>query len=362
MELPSTNIEIETKPDFLKALHRIYAWYEGEIIDRVPIRFSAHNEEYVNTNEIDYDPEKWKAIWFDTETVVDNFIKKIENKKFLAETFPVFWPNLGPDVYAAFYGCKLKYADITSWSEPCVNDESDIVKLVFNKENEYFRKLNEITEYALERCNSRYLVGYTDLHPGMDCVLAWRGSEKICFDLLESPDMVRKMIEIASKDFKFIYEHFDSILKRNGHLSITWMGIPSLKKFHIPSCDFATMISPKQFDEFALPPIIDEIKIADHNIFHLDGKGVAKNIDVLLDLPEITAIQWVQGVGEDEPIMQWIPLIKKIQQAGKSIVLNLKKEELEGFIDAMSPEGLLLCVHEGDEKEQQRIINRIEKW
>jgi len=79
-----------------------------------------------------------------------------------------------------------------------------------------------------------------------------------------------------------------------------------------------------------------------HNVFHLDGKGVAKNIDRLLELPEIQAIQWVQGMGTDTPIMQWIPLLKRIRAAGKSIVVDLALTELEDFIAAMPREGVLL--------------------
>ncbi len=36
------------------------------------------------------------------------------------------------------------------------------------------------------------------------------------------------------------------------------MGIPSFGKLHIPSCDFAAMISPKHFEEFCYQPILKE--------------------------------------------------------------------------------------------------------
>ena len=39
-------VELEKKPDFEKAMKRVYAWYEQELLDRPPIRFSAHNAEY----------------------------------------------------------------------------------------------------------------------------------------------------------------------------------------------------------------------------------------------------------------------------------------------------------------------------
>jgi hypothetical protein len=293
---------------------------------------------------------------------VDDFIKSIKNRRFLAETFPIFWPNLGPDVYSVFYGGELKYSNITSWSVPFVKDWSDIETLSFNVNNEYFQKIIELTECAIQKSELRYLTGYTDLHPGMDCVLAWRGPGQLCYDMLDSPEMVKKMVEVASRDFKRIYDYFDSILKENHQMSVTWMEIPSFGKLHIPSCDFATMMSPGQFNEFALPAIIGEIKQMTHNIFHLDGSGVANNLDTLLEIPEITAIQWVQGAGEDEPIMQWTSLIKRIQEAGKPVVVSLQKEELEDFITALKPEGLFLCMAGGEQEQELEIIRRVEKW
>ena len=63
-----------------------------------------------------------------------------------------------------------------------------------------------------------------------------------------------------------------------------------------------------------------------HNIFHLDGKGVARHLDEILNVPEIQAIQWVQGAGADQPILPWLPLIKKIQTAGKGVVVTPERD------------------------------------
>ena len=37
------DVDLETMPGFEKAMQRVYAWYEGAIVDRAPIRFMAHN-------------------------------------------------------------------------------------------------------------------------------------------------------------------------------------------------------------------------------------------------------------------------------------------------------------------------------
>jgi hypothetical protein len=98
-----------------------------------------------------------------------------------------------------------------------------------------------------------------------------------------------------------------------------------------------------------------------HNIFHLDGKGMIRHLDTILRIPQIQAIQWVQGVGGDLSIQQWLPVIKKIQAAGKGVVVDLQLSELESFIGAMKPDGLYLCIA-AEEQDQPDIIKRLEKW
>ena len=41
-------------------------------------------------------------------------------RRFLAETFPVFWPNLGPEIFAAFFGSELVFQETTSYAVPAV--------------------------------------------------------------------------------------------------------------------------------------------------------------------------------------------------------------------------------------------------
>ena len=99
-----------------------------------------------------------------------------------------------------------------------------------------------------------------------------------------------------------------------------------------------------------------------HNIFHVDGKGVARHLDAILSVPEVHALQWVQGVGADLPIMQWLPFIKEIQAKKVPVIVDLTKEELASFMDEMDPQGLFLWVATQDEEEELEILKRIEKW
>jgi hypothetical protein len=169
-------------------------------------------------------------------------------------------------------------------------------------------------------------------------------------------------LQISTPDFLKVFDHFDAQLKAGNQLSVSWMAIPSFGRMHIPSCDFATMIAPRQFREFVLPVLHQEVQAMTHNIFHMDGKGVARHLDAILELPNVQAVQWVQGVGADQPILQWVPLIKRIQAAGKSVVVDLTRAELEPLIDALRPEGIYLCLPSQDEADERAILARLMKW
>lgn len=350
-------------PHFDIAMQRVYAWFEGAIIDRPPVRFMAHNSfiDILQDPLVGMTPEERKTLWFDVEYQVDLYIKSIAGKQHYGETFPVYWPNLGPDVYAAFYGAELIFGEVTSWSEPRVRQWSDMAGLKLDWDNVYLKKIEELTYHALERCQGQFLVGYTDLHPGLDCCMAWRSPQQFCLDLIDSPKEAHHLAELSIADFETIYNHFDDILKAHGQLSVSWMGIPSFGRMHIPSCDFSSMISLQMFREYGLPILQREVKSMTHNIFHLDGKGVARHLDTILSVPEVHAIQWVQGVGDDYPIMQWVPFIKEIQ-AQRPLIVDLSKEDLDDFMEVMEPEGLFLWIATESEEEERDLLKRISQW
>lgn len=354
-------VELKSMPHFEEAMQRVYAWYEGQILDRPPVRFMStlYTPTIANKANAVQDP---KESWFDVEFRVESYLQSIQGRIFHGETFPFFYPFLGVDSYAAFYGAELTFDSFTSWSTPNVRDWADLPQLKLDMAgNEIFVKVEELTRYALERCQGQCLVGYTSLHPGIDCAAAWRGFEQLCLDMIYEPAKVKELIAIALADFQQIFEHFNGLLKSNNNPSLSWLAVPSFETMHIPGCDFATLVSPDFFEEFIFPALQIEVRVAEKNILHVDGPGVARHLDAIFDLAEVTAIQWAQGAGANRPIMQWLPLIKKIQ-ARRPVIVDLSAAELEAFMAEMRPEGLFLWVGSEDEEEQQVILKRLKKW
>jgi hypothetical protein len=354
---------LATKPDYERGLARIEAWFNCAVLDRPPVRFYKHNAQFEAGQPLDR--ARWPSLearWFDTEYQLESFERSIVGRVFYAETFPVFMPNLGPSVYSAFYAGRLDFSETTSWFDPVVTDLDDLAVLQHDPfASRYFKKIEEMTRAALARSADRYWVGYTDLHPGLDCVSAWLGVDTLCMTMATEPEKLAPLLELAERDFHRIFDHFDAMLRPQAQPSVSWMNLPCRGNFHIPSCDASSMISPDYFKRFGLPLIRAEMAGMHRAVFHVDGKGVAQHLDVILEQPDIQAIQWVQGVGTDWPILQWVPLLKRVLAAGKALLVDVPPAELEEFIAQMPREGVFLClgVPEG---EEPAFLKRLERW
>ena len=361
------HMDIEGMPDFDKAMERVEAWFNHEIIDRAPIRVNVARPDRKHARGPGIAPplKKYNTLkdrWLDYEYIIDNFAESLSGRRFIAESFPVYYPNLGPGVYAAFYGAELEFAESTSWTVPILKEPSDAAGLKLGWDNEYLTALDAMTDYALERLKDKAIIGYTDLHPSADCAADWLDSQEMCLKLRDDPDGMLIAVDKATEDFDSIYNHFYDKLNSYGQPSVSWMHIPAYGRMHIPSCDFSYMISREDFRKFCLPGALREMQTTSHNVWHLDGAGCARHLDDLLEIKGLQAIQWVQGAGEGEPIMKWIPLLKRILSAGKSVLVSFKQEEFGQVIDALPPKGVFLNVAAETDADADAMVSMVEKW
>ncbi len=359
--MTSPEFNLASKPDINECLERVYAWYEQKIIDRPPVRFHHHNIEYERHRTVSGPWATEEDRWLDVDFQIRTFVESLEGTEFKGETFPVYWPNISAVAYNLFLGQLAVFDDVTAWTHPCIDDLDNLPELKVRRDNRFFRAVDEMTDKALEIADGKFLVGYTDMYAGIDCVAGLRDMGQMCMDILMSPDKLKALIEQVWGEYLEIYDHFDRKLKAAGQLSVTWMNLLSPEKFNVLACDFATLVSPDHFDEFCLPIIRKEAECFDCNVFHLDGPGVDKNIDSVLTLPNLKAVQWVQGYGDDSPIMQWLPLIQKIQAAGKSVIVDLKLDELDEFISKTDPTGIMLWIPAKPE-DQDAVLERVKQW
>ena len=281
--------------------------------------------------------------WLDTEYVIRRERAILEATYFAGEAYPLMNPNLGPDVFGAYFGCGLTFGEETSWASGHAADLEEISCKRLDSENFWLRKTLELTEAMLNDSNGDYLVGITDIHPGMDGLVSLRGPEELCYDLYESPDTVKKLCFQLFDRFQEIYEMLCTMLKQKQKGSSNWMGIYHPKEWYVTSCDFMGMISEDMYREFVEPELKEEIAFLRHTIFHLDGPDALRHLDARLGLEKLDGIQWVYGAGQPTAAY-WIPILQKIQNAGKMIHVDIVPKDLPVLLEYLKPEGVMYRV------------------
>lgn len=349
---------MEYKEDWEQAKKRISAFWDGEIIDRVCIAVTAPKAN-VKRKEIKI-PDTLEGRWTNMDFLLEQAQENIRCTYWGGEAVPHFTPNLGPNVFSAWLGCELKFAEATSWAEPLIENWSNFQGLNFNSEDKWWKWMTEMTRRTAEIGKGRFMTGITDIHGGGDALSALRGTENFCIDLIEYPDEIKKCQEFLRNFWFKIYKELLSISQKYGQEgSHSWLGWSPGKTCPLQE-DCLALISPKAFKEFFRDAIVAQTEYLDHSLFHFDGPECIPHLDLLLEIPTLNGIQWVPGAAH-MPMTKWIPLLKRIQNAGKFIYIGIGAQELETILTELSPKGLMISTSVKSEEDAKELIKKAEK-
>lgn len=344
--------------DFDKLAKRYEAYWARENHDRPLMDVRAPRYDYRDV--IPEYPGTLKERWMDTGYVLKKERAILEATYFAGEAYPLMNPNLGPDVFGAFFGCGITFGEETSWASEHVKHLEEIRCDCLDRENVWLKKTVELTEAMLDDSQGDYLVGITDLHPGLDGLVSLRGPQELCLDLFEEPELVKQLNFQMLQRFQEVYELFNGILRRKQKGNSNWMGIYHPQGWYVTSCDFMCMISGEMYREFVEPELKEEIAYLKNTIFHLDGPGALRHLDALLELEELDGIQWVYGAGQPTAA-SWVPVLKKIQDKGKLIHVDIVPEDLPVLLENLKPEGVLYRVNCETMEEADAVMRIAER-
>jgi hypothetical protein len=353
----------ELKPDYERSKQRIDAFWERELIDRPVVQFGLARppDECVPLPQSHHVTSAER--WLDAQYQAELKLATLSNQEFLGDTMPVAYPNLGPEVFAGLYGCPIHFGDYgTSWSEPILHDWGQVDEVRLDWDSPYLHKLIEMTDLLFEMSCGRFIVGMTDWHPGGDCVAALREPQILAIDMLTHVDEVVALLERLETDYFQVYDFFYDKLRAAGQPISTWLSLISEGKYYVPSNDFSIMISKEMYDDVFLPGIRRECQFLDRSIYHLDGPGALRHLDSILDIPELDALQWVCGAG-NEGYHKWVHVYQRAQAAGKGIQVVCQMDELDQVMETLDTHGLFLSVGGVPSREAAELmLASLEKW
>jgi len=253
--------------------------------------------------------------------------RRLTSRLAIGETLPSVRVEIGPVTLAALLGAPLHFADDeqTSWQDPIIDNWDVPPVFRLDPSNRWLRVLLKLLAITAADAAGRYVVTLPDLGGAVDALANLRRPDRLCLDLLENPEAVRKtaleITAIAEQTRDLFYK---TVLKHGAGV-VHWLGCWSNRPYAVPTCDFSFMISPEDFRATCWPSIHAQAALAVRAVYHLDS--VPRHAETLIEDPEITAIQFTPGDGTPSALAH-LAMFKKIQAAGKPIIVTCPPDEI----------------------------------
>jgi len=347
-----------------ETLKKISAWWNGEYTGRPLLGINVNTEDSPPQSSLWTSPE----IEPDFEKIVAAQTENIASHHYLAESYPALSHEWGisrgtPMTIAAYLGGEVLFREETVWIEPLIENWKKF-NIQFDEKNYWASISKKLMETQLKKCNGNFLIKLPDLGDALTVFSLLRGVENLLIDLVERPDIIKEKIKDFTKTWIETHKYFHSLYVKKLPGDCCWLTWAPGKTYAC-QCDFSTMISPKMFEEFVAPEIEELGKYLDFIVWHLDGPDEIKHLDILLNLPEIKAIQIVPGAGNPPCASSlWLPQMKKIQEKEKLVFgCASTKEEVEILVKNLLPEKLFIgcSLPFSDVHEATTFINWVEK-
>ncbi|MFC1805785.1 hypothetical protein ACFL09_02265 [Planctomycetota bacterium] len=350
-------MELSFKPNLDEALERWRAFWNQEIVGRPCVAVTAPKEgvEQVGgpTGQIHPDTDFAKH--------VEQAEAAMAGVHYGGEAMPRFQPSFGPDMAGAFVGARLDWSDDsagTSWSVPFVESWDDALPLELCDPT--WERFVELCRVAGERGEGKFLVGMLDFHSNFDWLAAIRSPDRLCMDILDQPELIRRAMRNARELYPLVYDALYEAGNMAGRGSGGWLPYFAEGRFATTQCDFACLLSPAQLNEFALPALEEECSFLDRSVYHYDGATCLQHFDAITGIDALDGIQWTPTAG-GPPMMDWLGLLQRFQATGKNVFVSCSAEELKVYHRELEPNLVFYSVGVGSEKEADELLQWLER-
>ncbi len=289
------------------------SWWAGElerplvtIVTRDPGAFPPAGDDFLSRFDLEQPAEQ----------VIDYFEQQFESIHYYGDAFPKWWVNFGAGIMAAFLGSGVEYRTGTTWFHPLPVESLAAIQPVYDPQNVWWRRVQEITCAAASRWAGKVVIGYTDLGGNLDILASLRSTEKLLLDCVESPEEVDRLTRAITTLWLRYFDEFEALLPESQAGRTAWAPPWSPTRGYMLQSDFSYMISPQMFERYVMPDLITCCEALDYPFYHMDGKGQLVHLDLLLSIDKLRGIQWQPGDGQ--PLAdKWLDVLRRIRDGGK---------------------------------------------
>jgi len=335
--MPSTETlsVLEFKPDFEEAKQRWLAFWNQEIIDRPCCVIRAPREGARSVPG----PRYLAGAREDFGPVIEQVLEWGESIYWGGEAIPCYTASFGPDQMAAWLGAELIFPEKdygTNWARPCIDNWEDALPLTLDPDNYWWRRMLDFLAALKKALRGKMILTHLDLHSNLDTLLALRGGQRLCLDLIDIPETIDRAMHDVRALYVPIYEAIYQAAGMSDTGTCGWVTAYHPVRTNTIQCDFAALIGPAHFRRWALPALEEEAAYLGHCVYHYDGPECLVHLRDICAIPGLACIQWTTGA-RNKPFIEWMDLLKEIQSHGVSVWIPCTPEELKIYHRELKP-------------------------
>ncbi len=348
------------KDDWDLAKKRIEAFWQGEIIDRCCI--SIKTPKLAQMPRPKFQPKTYEdnvKYWTDPEIIIERERLRMENTYYAGEAFPAIFVNLGAGGHAGFFkGEKHQFGE-SVWFFPGISDPREVE---FDENSFLFKKTVELAKAFAEDSKGDYMVSMPDSTGNADALSHLLGPDELLPLMLEDEEGVHEALDKIQLSYERVMRDVYAAVKdvNEGGSVVDWLDIWMPGFGAQMQSDMSVMISNPMFKEFIMPELTAQCKFLDYPLYHFDGTEQIRHLDDILSIPELRAIQWTQVTGQ-KPCTEYFDELRKIQTAGKKLIIIVNPDQIEPIMENLSSKGLYLKIYGWDPEASDEIIKKVAK-
>ena len=297
--------------------------------------------------------------WYDVDWRIDRQMRAIDSTSYYGVALPNDFPNLGSSCMAGVLGARMEALDKrTMWPHPKYGRVEDLMQVDLDPANPAYRTILELTRRSVALSRDHHYVAPYPLEGVSDLLAALYGNENYMVDLIAKPAEVKRTTEHIKRLWLRAFAEIEAVIAQGGNAGgIGWAGIWAPGTTFPLQEDITYMMSSAMYREFILPHVRDMVDAMDYAMYHLDGAAAIPHLDALLEIPRLRAVQWVPGP-DQEAIGRWYPLIGRILDAGRSVEVFCRPDEIDDLVCHAGARGLLIGVSVDSQAEAEELMDR----
>jgi|TARA_Y100000310_G_scaffold342267_1_gene444768 5-methyltetrahydrofolate--homocysteine methyltransferase len=271
-------------------------------------------------------PAQPESMWLDPDFVIPNRLAHLARTSFLGDSIPHVSVELGPGALAAYLGSRIRCDYTTVWYGEIMSSITDQLPGI-DESNQWWQRHFAVISKAAEVASEQgFYVAIPDLIEGLDILASLRGNQALVLDMMDAANS--RHVHNHLRDITAWYLHYydrihAAVSDEDGWSICTYLEPFGQGRSCKIQCDFAALLDPVLFAEFAVPFIEAQAANYDYVSYHLDGPGAIYSAPLVATIDKVRVIQWIPGAGSaPEYDEQWeSPVIDPLIAAGKVVQL-----------------------------------------